>query len=634
MAMTSYPADPSAIAVVLFDKGEYSHIYSSNEGFLFEFERHVRIKIFKKEAYKYADVRILHFKSERISDLKACSYQVENGKLVETPLEKENTFDENLTSRLMVKKLTIPAVKEGSIIEYKYTIKDVNLPDWVFQRLEIPTIWSEFKASVPSFVEFKKMSQGWVPFTLAEEQEDDLNAGTTLTYTATRMHFIQENIPALKPEAFVLSPSDYLSQINFDVTTIYSIKAVPLGLGNKYKLINQAPKEINNTWQNLGRELLEEAYSAPLESSKYTEEDVQACTANQNTNAEKIASIYAFVGKNYQANDNDFIWQTEKIETIAKNKKGSPSDINLILINMLRKAKINAYPLVISTRQNGRVLPYRVSADAFNRVITAIENEDKSFTVIDATAWPHPIGLLPEEDLNNEGLLLKERNFIDWLPLQNKVPVRSALQGDLTIGQDGLLSGALSFSENGYGALEARGKIRETNATTYLQEKFPDLLAEGAIANIKIENLDQWQEPGIKGSLELQNASFITVSGDKMYITPSLGFGLKENPFKNPQRQFDIQLGTPNSKVYNMVLKLPAGYKVEEAPKSAKMVFGENALVFDYFMETTPETIKITIRQSVKQPYIAVEHYADLQQFYANMVAKLEEQLVLTKSNP
>ncbi len=130
----------------------------------------------------------------------------------------------------------------------------------------------------------------------------------------------------------------------------------------------------------------------------------------------------------------------------------------------------------------------------------------------------------------------------------------------------------------------------------------------------------------------MEAGSIVTVSGNKMYLNPLLGFGLKENPFKNPDRKFDVELGTPRNRIYSMVYKLPPGYKVEEAPKSAKMIFGENkALVFEYYVEAGPESIKITVRDYIKQPYIPVALYPDLQQFYGTIVSKYAEQIVLTK---
>ena len=77
---------------------------------------------------------------------------------------------------------------------------------------------------------------------------------------------------------------------------------------------------------------------------------------------------------------------------------------------------------------------------------------------------------------------------------------------------------------------------------------------------------------------------------------------------------------------------IPVGYKVEEQPKSFKLAFGENALTFDYLLTSTPEQIKINIKNKIRKPFITVEEYEDLRQFYTALVAKMGEQIVLSKT--
>lgn len=632
LAMQSYPDDPGAPAVVLFDKAEFSHRYSSNQGFIFNFERHVRIKVFKKDALNLADVFVFYFNDERITDLQASSFNMENGVMVETKLSKENAFDEKITRTRRLKKLTIPGVKEGSIIEYKYvrTNMSVDIPNWTFQYVDIPVVWSEYEASVPSFFEFSKLAQGEIPFTIAREEEKT-NSVTGMSYSSVEMHFVQENIPALKPEPYMFSVRDYLSQINFDIRAVYRPEAQATGNGYGFRLINGAPMELNKSWEKLGEELLEDVYDTPLKATKYTTDEAANCTAGKATTAEKVAAIYEFTGKNFQVQEIDWLGTTRPMEELIKNKKGTPTEINLLFINLLRRANVAAFPLVLSTREHGKVMPFRVTLDAFDRVITVIENDDKTLTLIDAAAWPHPPGMLPVEDLNEEGLFLRAKDNISWLPLQNKTNSRSAIQMDAAIDAEGKIVGSLSFSESGYGAVAARIKVKTKDAGTYVREKFATLLLEGEASDLKLENIDQWQEPGVKGAFSFSADGLASASGNKIYLNPSLGLGLKENPFKNPERKFNIELGVPKSDVQSISLKIPAGYKVEEIPKGAKMTFGENALIFDYMPEVTADGIRINIRRTIKDPYISVDQYADLQQFYSNIVAKLEEQVVLTK---
>lgn len=650
MNMKSCPLDPAAPAVVLFDKGRISHRYVSDRGFIFEFDRHTRIKVFSKEAYYLADLAIFYFESQKVGDLKASSYNLENGKIVETKIGKDNVFDEKLTRSRSVKKITIPAVREGSIIELKYTLTDEGsgIQDWAFQRPDIPTLWSEFEASVPTFIEFRKMSQGWEPFALAEENTktdhlnisfstrssglvvESKNVNARVEYNANNMHFIQENLPALKPEPFVHSVRDYLSQINFDIRAVYETDLVHTG-GDNYRLENRSFRERNLSWERLGLEMLEDVYGDILKLEKHTEAEAKKCVSGLTTDAEKIAAIYAFIGQNYQGNGRDYLWPSQKPDELAKNRKGTPTDLNLLFINMLRRAGLKAYPLMISTRSNGRVLSFRVTTEAFNRVIAAAEGADNQLTLIDVTGWPNPPGLLPEEDLNGEGLLLKEKEIPTWIPLQNKNTVRHAVMADLGLHPENGLAGVVTFSETGYGAAEARVKIREKDAQSFVHEKFKNLIADGRCSDLKIENVDQWQDENLKGTFQLETTAFATVSGDKIYLSPALGFGIKENPFKNPERKFNIDLGTPDFSTWSFTIKIPAGYKVEELPKAAKMTFGDNGLSFQYIAEAAAETIKVVIRQQIKNPYVQVEHYADLKQFFGDWAAKLEEQVVLTK---
>lgn len=648
--MTAAPSDPAAPAVVLFDKGYVDHRYVTQVGFIQEFERHTRIKIFKKEAYHLADVAFMYYKWQKIGDLKATCYNQENGKLVEIDLEKANVFDETITRNRMLRKFTIPGVKEGSIIEFKYTITDedvVGIPDWIFQRVNAPTIWSEYEAVIPTFISYNKMSQGWEPYTLTEEKEVNKNINITVSnrgeglvvqtttqnvkveYTARYMHFIQQNLPAIKPEPFVPAPSDYLSQINFDIQAVYNTQLMPTG--TSYQLVNGSFKSYSNNWETLGREMLEDVYDKELNSGKYSKDQAAACTAGKSTPTEKLNAIYEYLGKNYAVREYDLIWVSQSQESLAKDHKGTATDINLLMINMLRQAGLKAWPVMISTRSNGRIHPARVVPQAFDRVIAAVEGEDGKILLINAAAFPQPPGLLEQEDLNEAGLLLKSVGEISWENLQNKVSSREALIANLTIKPEGGLNGTVSLLTSGYPTVRQRSHIAQKNADHMLQQTFKDWTAESTFSEVKVDKPSDWQEAAMKTEFKLESTGFATVSGNKIYLTPALNLGQHENPFKNPERKFDIDMGAPHDESFNITFAIPEGYKVEEAPKSAKIAMGENALSFDYIIESTPQTIKVSIRNKTRKAHFGADDYEHLRQYFTTMTAKLEEQIVLTK---
>src|SRR5687768_7983476 len=166
-----YSIDSHAHAVVLSDVGSTSIVGNSKGGFSLEFKRHRRVHILNKNAYDEADIEIDLYTNdnatEKLENLKAATYNLEGGKIVEAEFEKDNLFTEKRSRHLVVKKFTLPNVKEGSVIEYEYKITSdflTNLQPWTFQERDAPVLWSEYKLSLPGFLDYVFLSQGFQTF--------------------------------------------------------------------------------------------------------------------------------------------------------------------------------------------------------------------------------------------------------------------------------------------------------------------------------------------------------------------------------------------------------------------------------------------------------------------------------------
>ena len=153
-----YPIDSNASAVVLADFGSAAVEGNSKGWFSIISKRHKVIHILNKKGYDEAKVEIPLYidgaAEEELRQVKAVTYNLENGKIVETKLEKSNIFKEKIDKNHITRKFTLPAVKEGSIIEFEYEVSSDfiwNLDPWDFQSVSAPTLWSEFTFSVPQF---------------------------------------------------------------------------------------------------------------------------------------------------------------------------------------------------------------------------------------------------------------------------------------------------------------------------------------------------------------------------------------------------------------------------------------------------------------------------------------------------
>src|SRR4030095_6612437 len=136
-----YSIDSSASAVIIADIGS-SEIAGNLKGwFSIEFKHFKRIHILNKNAYDLANVEILLYtdgsSEEKLENLKAHTYNLENGKVVETKVDVKNSvYRSGLDKNHIVQKFAFPCIKEGSIIEYEYTTSSdfvFNLQPWKFQ---------------------------------------------------------------------------------------------------------------------------------------------------------------------------------------------------------------------------------------------------------------------------------------------------------------------------------------------------------------------------------------------------------------------------------------------------------------------------------------------------------------------
>lgn len=158
---------PSANALIIADLGNSEfvpNVFDQTMSILFT--KRTRIKINTKEGINAATIYVNLYThdslAESLEGLKAYTYNLENGKVIKTSLNNNDVITEEQGQHLLTKKFTFPSVKEGSIIEYSYTIRSGFLPNlqaWKFQS-EFPCLWSEYTVGIPEFYKYAITTQG------------------------------------------------------------------------------------------------------------------------------------------------------------------------------------------------------------------------------------------------------------------------------------------------------------------------------------------------------------------------------------------------------------------------------------------------------------------------------------------
>lgn len=118
--MEMYEKDPDADAVILYEETTVHYLVGNQLSLLRDY--FVRIKVFKSEGTSLADVQLPYiFQRENYSNLDALAYNLVDGKIVKTHMRRQYLFREQVDDEDWLMKFSIPEVREGTVIEYRFT---------------------------------------------------------------------------------------------------------------------------------------------------------------------------------------------------------------------------------------------------------------------------------------------------------------------------------------------------------------------------------------------------------------------------------------------------------------------------------------------------------------------------------
>lgn len=639
LQMSVYAEDSSASAVVLADYGHAYFTYDNDKGFRLNLERITRIKILNKNGLEHADQQIVLYhrgsNKEEISIVKGVTYNLKGKKVEKSKLDRDQVFREKHSDNLDVLKFTMPNVKEGSVIEFRYTLRTdfiYNFFTWEFQR-EIPVRWSEFRAKVPEYFHYKSFLSGYLPVNIVESNQykdsfywsqRGLSSSRTggiqkssgrVEPLGTRYRWAMENVPGLREEAFVTTMRDYMAKLDFELS--YT------------KFPGSAIKYFSNSWEKLNEEFVKDArFGKQLSNARYLKDVLPGIVTGAEEDLEKMTRITHYVKNNFHYNDKKRVYTENNLKKVFDAKEGNSADLNLLLVMMLREAGLQAYPVILSTRDHGRINPVVPMEKDFNYVVAYVKYGDQTI-LLDGTDPALPFNMLPFYCLNQQGRLISEE-FTTWVPLLQGEMIKEAAQADLSLSADGVFTGQLSLKHSGYGASMNRMSYIEDGEKEYLEETYGD--KGWQIKEYTIEN-PETPSSDLSESIKLSIPQQVTVAGDLMYFQPLLLNVKKENPFKLDVRNFPVDFGCPRENMGMIKIKLPEGYEVEELPEQLAMSLPDQSGIFRYSVTQIGNELMVMNSLKISKPLYLPEEYLALKKFYELVVSKHAEQVVLKKVN-
>lgn len=613
--------EKDANAMVLIDRGD---IYF-DQNFDIVFEVHERIKILNDKGKGKANIRLGYFggnKYETITGLQAQTINLVDGKPEIIKVDKKAIFNEIVDKSRSAIVFSFPNVQAGSIIEYKYKLTTPalgNFPSWYFQG-DIPVRYSQLSTSIPEYFYYKTQTHTSKPFIKNTHKQESKSLGggdSPLMFTEDKDIRAMSNIPSLIYEPYMSSRVDNLESLKFQLTTI--------------KPPNGFVKSLNDTWKKVGEALVDDEDFGKQFKRKLAGEELIIIKAKLLKNDEdKIAYIFNEVKNSMKWNDYD-IWYTNDGTVKAWEKKvGNSTEINLILYRLLKESGIKAYPMVVSTKEHGKVNLAYPGLRQFNKTITYVPVDSNLTYYLDATDKYQSYNEIPKDLLNSSGLYIDKANEkYDLVFIEKSAPVRNLTFVSGEIKADGKFEGTVMINSHSYNKLictELYKKDGEDKYKDFLKDKDNNIkISSISLQNLDVDTLPLMQKAEFK--MELTGSD-----GDYIYFNPNLFSNLKSNPFLSENRSTDIDMGYKSIYLISGSYKIPVGFKIESLPKNISMAMPDKSINFKRIAVEQDGVISIRYNLDCKTTIHFKEDYANLHEFYKKMFEMLNEQVVLKKS--
>lgn len=636
LRMTHSPLDSSASAMILGDFGESHFQYNQNKGIRIVFTRHTRIKVFNSDGYGWANAAVSLYErgsdKEVISQIKGYTYRLEGDKIIKTKLKNNGKFREQYSDNIERVKFTLPDVQEGSVIEYSYTITSdflFNLREWQFQH-DIPTAWSEYKVKIPEYFQYKQLSQGYHPLALAEQSQESgyfvINYRTggqnnrqpgqhREDFVNTVYHWAAQDVPALTEEPYITTMNDYVSKISFEIASV--------------RFPGQPTENYTTTWKNIDKELLDyENFGKRLTQSSMVKEKVRSLAAGTDSETEKVAKVYRFVRDHIRWNGEEALTTSQSLKKTLQEKSGNSADINLLLVDMLRAAGLSTQPVALSTRAHGMIRQQFPMLKQFNYVIAYVSTANGAF-LLDATETACPYNLLPIRCLNEVGRIISASDGEKWVSLQPKEPATHMILVKLSLEEDGL-RGNIASSHSSYDAVRLRQRILAHKDTTTYIAQFQKKQHNLQISHFHFDNLTNLQAP-VKERFAVLLDNHYQAAGDLIYLNPFVVERTESNPFKLVHREYPVDFPYPQRETYIAQLTIPEGYTVDELPEDLMIALPDQGGRYIFSAQVMGNQLQISSKLDINKIKFYAQEYPHLKEFFNQVVAKQNEQVVLKK---
>lgn len=606
LAMKESSLNPGAHAVLLYREVDTDDVNTVEN-------HYYRIKILTETGKKYGDIEIPYRKGKfKVGDIKARTVRPDGS---EVQFSGE-VFDQVLVKarglKVHVKKFSLPEVQVGSIIEYRYKMRwpteDINTPEWEVQH-ELPThrLNLSFKPYADATVSWTfKLPPGLAP--------KEAKKG--------RIELVMENVPGFQEEEFMPPEKEMKYRVDFFYFPEW------LRLRNE-----------DNYWSLVGQ-LQYREYEEFIGKRKGIQQAVAQLVAPDDPPETKLLKIYTRVQQirnlSYERDRTEKEAKGEKIKTnnhvedVLKNGYGTRWDISKLFVAMTRAAGFESGVVLVAERDVQFFQRKLMSTAQLDGAVAWVKVDGRD-TFYDPGTPSCPFGMLAWLRTAVTGILPTEKGvmFIST-PQPTSDQAMIERKGTLQLDEEGNLSGKIQVSYNGLEALTHRLSAFETDDTgrrKELEDEIKGWLPSGA--TLKLGEVTGWEgfDQPLRAEVEIEIPGFAASAGKRSLLVLGVFQSQDTHPFRFASRVHPVYLRNPYREMDDLTIQLPSTLRVESVPQQRRNVQGFGSYQIVRGMDGN--VLRLQRLLTLDGYFFPVQHYGTLRNFFSEVKAGDEEQVVL-----
>ena len=623
LALKDDPSNPGASAILLYREVSTDDLKQTET-------HYSRIKILTDTGKKYADVQIPTIdKLFGVQEIQARTVQADG-----TALD----FAGHVYDQLILKAhkaavhaltFTLPAVRVGSIIEYRYVVRfKYSFPD----SLKNPERYV-FRSP------FAMMTARWV---LSDE------------LFTRRAHFSLR--PLAKPGLLWAVPPGIKPVRNLDGTVQLDIEKIPAFQREPFSMPDEAVQnraefyyvvaysEANGYWLGFG-ERRAEGFDKFIGDPKGLKRTVADLVAPADSDEAKLRKLYARAQQiRYLSFEQSKTEKEERRENLKDNNSAedvlnrgyaSANEINLLFVGLARAAGFQASPVLVADTSETTFHSELPDPGQLGGMVAWVRAGGRDYYLDPATLYC-PFNILPISETGSSGIrILATGGEIVSIPDPTSSEAVTERKAQLQLDRDGSLTGKIQVIYTGREALEVRLDNRladEASRRKALERELKDKLPSGSkVELLQAGKWDQAEEP-LRAEFNARIPDYGTFTAHRL-ILPLAVFDLGDvTPFQAPKRNTPVWFPYPYQIQDDITVQLPSDLKVEALPKPRK--FSESFGTYETSCQANGGVIHFSRKFTVERRSIETVYYLDLKAFYANRRIGDADQIVLQGISP